>query len=118
MTKMKTIRGDNDEWEAHLTDENGNGVDLTNAEIVFSVRKTPLTAVYAFQRKNTLAGGGDNEIKLSTGVSGMFNLYTVPANTSGLRAGIYQQDFQFIIDGETGSTPKDIFEIEQDVTYP
>lgn len=59
----------------------GDG-DLTAAQITATWRD--LGGGVIFTRKNLAAGGAANQIAMTTPASGIFTVYIVPANTSGL----------------------------------
>jgi len=71
--------------------------DLTDAKVWFTVKTRTSDAddVAIIQKRNTAAGGGDTEIKLTDAVNGKAEIYVVPADTeTGVDPGIYVWDVQ------------------------
>jgi len=72
-------------------------VDLTGSKVWFTVKTRTSDAddVAIIQKRNTAAGGGDTEIKLTDAVNGKAEIYIVPADTAtDVDPGIYVWDVQ------------------------
>jgi len=90
--KIVMFLGNSEEFELEVTDDNDDPVPITDAEIIFSVKADFDDENYIFQRKNSFAGGGDTEIKITDGANGEAEIYLVPDNTKDLSAGTYVYD--------------------------
>jgi len=90
--KIVMYIGNNESFELEVTDEDDIAVPITDAEIIFSVKEDFTDEEYIFQRKNSFAGGGDDEIKITDGGNGLAEIYLVPDNTKDLLAGTYVYD--------------------------
>ena len=115
MTELEVTQGDHFNFIGTVY-ASGLAVDITNASLTFSVKKKFREDNYAFQRKNTAAGGSDAEIETLTGISGVFKVKGVPDNTSDLNNGEYQYDTEMVLDGATGTIAQDVFKIKPGVT--
>jgi len=113
--KIEMYRGDSYDAEITITDENGDAVDLTNAEIIFSAKKNNSNTV-SFSRKNTAAGGDATEIEMSDPTNGKFKLHIVPTNTSGLAVYTYDYDIEITISTKVYTVIKDELILLEDVT--
>ena len=116
MTEIPMYKGDNNNSRWTISDSSGVAVDITTAELVFSVKKNFSDASYSFQRKNTAAGGSDAEIEILTGASGVCRVKIVPDNTSGLTVGVYQYDLETTISSSVQTVVQDNLIIKNDVT--
>lgn len=116
MTAIEVYRGDSPTFEITVTDQNGDPVDLTGAEIVFSVKKKLTDTAYVFQRKNTAAGGGDDEILIIDAVNGKFRLLLTNAVTQDLELRDYVHDFQITLGTDVHTILPGSFIVLGDVT--
>ena len=94
MTKqdVEIYRGDNRTFKVTVKDGDGNAVNITGASIIFSVKEKIGDTGYNFQKKNTAAGGGDSQIKITDAVNGIYEVYIVPTDTQTLDIGNYEYD--------------------------
>jgi hypothetical protein len=90
--KVEMYIGNTEKFELEVTDEDDAVVDITNAEIVFSVKTDFDSESFVFQRKNSFAGGGDTEILITDGPNGLAEIYVIPDNTKDLNKGTYVYD--------------------------
>ena len=115
---LSMYRGDHRDVPIVITDKDGGFVDLTGSQITFSV-KIKLSGSYIFQRKNTLAGGGDTQIEITDAVNGEALLKIVPANTINEELGPYQFDIELIeTDDKVSTVSRGIYRLLGDVTVP
>lgn len=84
--------GNNESFELEVTDEDDIAVPIIGAQIIFSVKEHFTDEEYILQRKNSLAGGGDSEIKITDGGNGLAEIYLIPDNTKDLLSGTYVYD--------------------------
>ncbi len=90
--KIVMYLGNNETFELEVTDDDDIVVPIIGAEIIFIVKNDFTDEGYIFQRKNSLAGGDDTEIKITDGGNGLVEIYLVPDNTKHLYAGLYVYD--------------------------
>lgn len=90
--KIEMFIGNSEDFELEITDEDNNAVDITDAQIIFSVKEDYVDEEYIFQRKNSFAGGDDTEILITDETGGLCEIYIIPDNTSDLKAGTYVYD--------------------------
>lgn len=90
--KIEMFIGNSEDFELEITDEDNNAVDITDAQIIFSVKEDYDDEEYIFQRKNSFAGGDDTEILITDETGGLCEIYIIPDNTSDLKAGTYVYD--------------------------
>ena len=62
----------------------GSEIDLTSATIIFSVKASVSDVSPLFTRKNTAAGGNDNEVEITSASDGLFLVKLSTVNTSSL----------------------------------
>jgi hypothetical protein len=91
---VQFTKGESKTIQFTITDENGDPVDLTDHEVIFSVRKYIKDKDYIFQKKNVIAGGSDLEIYLSDPTTGVGLIYILPEDTSPL----YGEGDDFVYD--------------------
>lgn len=92
-------------------------IDLSSAEITFSVKKYREDSVYSFQRQNAAAGGDATEIDLVTdGTDGQFDVFIIPTNTSTLDDGEYFYDAMYDISGAIEKKPWEKFIIKEAIS--
>lgn len=92
--KIQMTVGDNETFECEITDEDDNPIPLTDTKIWFTVRKSYTDSTFLIQKKNTLAGGSDSEIKVTDELNGLSEIYLLPADTKELVADVYVYDVQ------------------------
>lgn len=78
--------------EVTITDEDDVVVDLTDAQVIFSVKEKFTDTSYIFQRKNALAGGSSSEVEMTDPTNGVCEVHIIPDNTNGLETGSYSYD--------------------------
>lgn len=95
----------------------GNPVDLTLSEVVFTVKRNGTDSNILIQKKNTAAGGGDDEIEMTDPTNGKCLLKVDEVDTEDLAAGAYIYDVEIVHSLYKTKTPiKDQFILIQDVT--
>lgn len=115
--EITMYKGDNYTAEVTVVDENGSAVNITGSGVIFTVRPSLDSADITFQRKNLAAGGDATQIEMTDPANGVFKLYIVPANTSGITSKTYVYDFQVTLaTGEVYTVIQSTLEIEEDVT--
>ena len=67
----------------------GSEIDLTSATITFSVKASVSDVSPLFTRKNTAAGGNDNEIEITSASDGLFLVKLSTTNTTSLSTQAY-----------------------------
>lgn len=83
---FELIRGDTTPVKFDLCDYNGNPIDLTNAEVYFTIKKSPNTSEVILQKKKSTG-----DITFS-GITGVLTLNH--DDTSELSYGTYRYDIQ------------------------
>lgn len=75
---------------------NGSGaeIDLTSAKVTFTVKTSVSDTSPVFQRKNTAAGGNDNEVEITSATNGLFLVKLSQTNTLSLSVQSYYYDVQ------------------------
>jgi len=93
-------------------------VDLTDAELRFTVRKKK-TGDIVFQKKNTAAGGSDAEIEVTDAVNGEFTVYIASSDTEEIEGDLkYWFDAEMIKNSlKTTLGVPGRLEILYDITY-
>lgn len=115
--KINMTIGDNETFEAEITDENDNPIPLTSTKIWFTVRKHYTDEDFYIQKKNTLAGGGDDEIKVTDEANGICEIYLVPDDTKDMYPDVYVYDIQINNSNYGTKTPiKNRLFLEEGVT--
>jgi len=92
--KFDMVIGDNETLEVEITDEDDVAIPLASTKIWFTIRKNYTDEDFIVQKKNSLAGGGDTEIKITDGSGGVCEIYLLPADTKELLADFYVYDVQ------------------------
>ena len=92
--KFDMVIGDNETLEVEITDEDDVAIPLASTKIWFTIRKNYTDEDFIVQKKNSLAGGDDTEIKITDGSGGVCEIYLVPDDTKGLLADFYVYDVQ------------------------
>lgn len=82
--KIEMFKGNSETFELEVVDDEDAPVDITDAEIILSVKQKFEDEEFLFQRKNSFASGGDTEIKITDGTGGLAEIYLIPANTSDI----------------------------------
>lgn len=77
-------KGESDKLEFQVKNNSGGVVDLTSAEITFTLKSDPTSSTAQVQRFNTAAGGGDTQIKTISASLGLVVVYLSRANTLAL----------------------------------
>jgi hypothetical protein len=114
---VELFRGDNLDQQFLLTDASGLAIDVTDAELIFSVKETEDDVSPLFQRKNENAGGSEGEIEMVDPAAGKFTVHVIPSNTSSLDGNqFYWYDIQMVKDGKTLTLIKDKLELKTDIT--
>lgn len=90
--KIEMYIGNSEIFELEITDDDDAVVPIIGAEIIFSVKENFTDEEFIFQRKNSLAGGGDDEILITDGGNGIAEIYLIPDNTEDIMAGTYVYD--------------------------
>lgn len=116
MTEMNIFKGDSKNWEVTVKDGDGTIVDITGAEIVFTVRVNATDSTFSLQKKNLAAGGDATQISMDDPTNGIFRLHLLPSDTASLRASKYVYDFQLTMGTDVYTILKDNFLLKQDVT--
>lgn len=117
--QVRMFKGDNRTLEVTLSWPNGDPVDLTDAEIRFTVKeKTSLPQANAsITKANQKAGGDDSQIKVITPTGGRLDIYLVPSDTNGMNPGTYYWDIELILaDGKTITAIRSRITLKDDVT--
>jgi len=99
--------------------EDGSATDLTGAKMWFTVkqRSSDPDANALISKKNTAAGGGDSEIRVTDAAAGRAEVYIVPDDTENMDPGIYVYDVQVTLaDGKTYTIVRDRITLKEDVT--
>lgn len=97
----------------------GNPVDLTGAKIWFTVKTRPKDedADALVFKRNTAAGGGDTEIKVTNVAGGQLDVYLVPADTENVDMGTYDYGIRVTLaNGKTYTIVRDKITLKEDVT--
>lgn len=117
MTNEMTIyKGDNKSWQVTVEDQDDVAVDVTSAEVVFTVRTALGDSTAQIERKNVAAGGSVDEIEMTDPTNGIFKIHIVPANTSSLTKGAYVYDIQVTVSSKVYTIIRSTFTISEDVT--
>ena len=113
---VEMFKGDNLDQQFIVTVD-GTALNLTDAELTFTVKELEGDLIPKFQRKNENAGGSDGEIEMMPPESGEFTVHIIPSNTSTLEANqFYWYDIQMVKDGKTLTIIKDKLLLKQDIT--
>jgi hypothetical protein len=115
--RFEMMRGDSRDQPFRIRYRSGTSVDLTSTQIIFTVKKTEKDATALFQCKNTLAGGNETQIEMTTPLEGRFVVH-ISATNSGLAVGgeNYWYDVQLTIGGKVYTPVKDRVLFKQDIT--
>jgi hypothetical protein len=97
--QVRMFKGDDRTLEVTLSWPNGDPVDLTDAEIRFTVKeKTSITQANASIKKaNEKAGGSNLQIKTINASGGRCDIYLVPVDTESMNPGTYYWDVELIL---------------------
>jgi len=115
-TKINMYRGDNfDRLYKFKKLSDLTPYILTGAEIILTVRKGYDSPIL-FQLKNTLAGGGSDEIEDTDLANGQFMIHIIPINTASMLPGLYIYDIQIKLAGKTKTYVKNMFKLQGDAT--
>lgn len=117
---IRMFRGDNRDADITANWPDNTPIDFTSAKLTMTVKERAADADVdaLFQRKNTAAGGSDDEIYTPLPASGQFTVHIVPANTADMDPGVYVYDIQAILSsGKVLTLVKDKFILKADVTH-
>lgn len=117
--QIRMFKGDNRTLEVTLAWPNGDPVDLTDAEIRFTVKeKTSISQANASIKKaNQKAGGDNSQIKVITPTGGRLDIYLVPSDTEGMHPGTYYWDIELTLaDGKKVTAIRSRITLKDDVT--
>lgn len=99
--------------------EDGSPADLTGAKMWFTVKAkaSDPDANALIEKKSSLAGGSDSEIKFTNPAGGAAEVYIVPDDTENINPGIYSYDVQVTLaNGKTYTIVRDRITFKEDVT--
>jgi len=115
---LELDKGDDYTIELHVTNKDtGADIDITDAEIRFSVKTDEDAAAYTFQKKNAAATGSDSEIKEIDGSGGRADIYILSADTLSLVKERYKYDVNVILaNGKRKTVVKGALKLEKVVT--
>jgi hypothetical protein len=103
-----------------VTYEDGSPVDLDDAKIWFTIKQktSDPDANAILSKRNTAAGGSDDEIKIATpSTNGQAQVYLVPDDTDPINPGVYSYDVQVVLgNGKTYTVVRDQIIFKEDVT--
>ena len=102
-----------------VNDADDAPINLTGASLWFTVKEktSDPDASAIFQKKNTAAGGGDTEIKVTDAVNGSAEIYIVPDDTNEVNPGIYVWDVQVkLASGKTYTVLRGRVTFKEDIT--
>jgi len=116
--EWEMFKGDNKDPKVVVTrSSDGATVDITNAQVVFTVKENATSSATIIQKKNLLAGGDATQIEMTNPTSGECKVHILPADTSSIRASKYIYDVQVVLSPYgTQTIMKDNLIIKQDVT--
>jgi hypothetical protein len=117
--KFEMFRGDSrDQPFAIKYKSNGNPVNLTGAQVRFTVRQNEDDVDFAFQYKNLAAGGSATQIEMTDAVNGQFTVHINSTDTAQVQGNQrYWYDVEIILAGKTTTVVKDRVLFKQDITY-
>jgi hypothetical protein len=114
---FELFRGDFRIYELTVVDETDVPIDLTNAEIRYTLKKSVLSPSLIKKATANVSGGGDDQIKIIDAARGLAEIYFKPEDTRNLKAGLYVFDIEVTLPGNKVYTiMKDSLEILEDVT--
>lgn len=91
---------------------NGVAQDISSAALTFALMVSEYDTTVLFERKNTAASGGDDEISwVSDGTNGEFYVHIIPTNTSTLDEGTYWWEIKMVLNGKTTTLGQNKLEI-------
>jgi len=99
--------------------EEGGAADLTGAKVWFTVKDkaSDPDADALIEKKSSLAGGDDTQIKITNPTGGAAEIYIVPDDTDTMNPGIYSYDVQVTLaNGKTYTIVRDRITFKEDVT--
>ena len=105
------VRGDHLTVTYTIYDDSNSPKDLTGAAILAHFRDSD--GALKFSKSTTDAA----QILITDAVNGVFELYLVPADTSGLTAGQYPYDVQVTIAANVATVASGFLFLSADVTY-
>ena len=115
-TKPRYItRGEDKNFPLQAFNSSGAVIDLTSATVTFTVKESSASVTPEFTRKNTAAGGNDNEVEVTSATDGLFVVKVSATNTADLNIDTYYYDVQ-VNDGTNYVTHSGAFIIQQSVS--
>jgi len=112
---VEMYRGDNKTLEITVTDAEGIPINLTGADILFSVKKLKTDTVNIFQKSSDVL----EEIDISDPTGGVFDVYIVPVDTQELDVRRYVADAQVVLNtGKVYTVIDIVINLKADVTRP
>lgn len=117
--QVRMFKGDNRTLEITLSWPDGDPVDLTDAELRFTVKeKTSLPQSQAsITKANQKAGGSDTQIKVMNAAGGRCDIYLLPADTESMNPGTYYWDIELVMaDGKKVTAIRSRITLKDDVT--
>jgi hypothetical protein len=108
---IELVRGDDLTVAYTVYDEAGAAKVITGASIAAKFRDSRGVA------KITKTSASETQIKLTTPASGKFELYFVPADTTGLKPGIYAYDIEITLSGKIATVASGNLILLADQTY-
>ncbi len=90
--KLEMYIGNHEDFEIEITDEDDVVVDITDAEVIFSLKDDFSDEDYLFQRSNEDAGGDSTEVEMTDPTNGKCEVHIIPTNTQSLTKGTYVYD--------------------------
>ncbi len=97
----------------------GGAADLTGAKMWFTVKAkaSDVDDLALIEKRSSLAGGSDTEIKFTNPTGGAAEVYIVPDDTDEMFPGIYSYDVQVTLaNGKTYTIVRDRITFKEDVT--
>ena len=95
--------------------EDGSAVDISGAELTFSVFSSRSAISATFTKQNTAGGGGDDEISWVTdGSDGKFYVHILPADTTSLSTTVnYHWEIKMTLSSKDTTIGKGILTINR-----
>lgn len=113
---LSIVRGSSSTWRFTMEDSEGTPIDISSAEITFLVKQDKEDTSPTFQRQNSAAGGSASEIDFYTdGTDGIFDVFIIPSNTSGIEEGEYYYSAEVVIGSSVYNKKPELFEVIGDL---
>lgn len=108
------FKGNDKTWEVTVKDVTGTIANISGCQIYFSAKDRMDSPAVIYK---SISGDQATGIEfVDDGVSGLFRLNLIPADTSGLIAGDYHYDFKLVSGTKTYTILQDILVIRDVVT--